>query len=601
MDKDLHPKFDRRQLFEKTLLASTALTIGMLGLADRAQATVNEPAYYSAWPDLKAAYFSGDDVDLNWPALSTVPQMDYSGDQQDTKRKLVTYLNAQLKMDRRSEGAFQHNYFNRLESHLPPIDMSTVLAMATPLLATHADVLLDQTATLLERAMRTRSQWDELATRSFMQAVDFQQFIAQDNIHLEETQHQSPDKKNNGYYQQDVNNVQREVDNELINNYVLTVGQKFYTDFVKKKWDDGVINEIITSYLDAMQKENKALAGDAAQVAHDLGIVFQQSLVNQYAANYLQKNTFSKSLDVSNRRLASLNAALDWAVANRHFQFRRSNVTRSSQYAKISSSMDEEGVLNYKNRIAPLSDYFIKDFTAALARIQAVVLGMDKIYGFGLPAPNTSGNVREVFDQYVAWTKLAVNYYNWFTRLDQTYTFSLFAKKQVHDEAQFDTMMKAGVLRLSIGEELFPAQQHVRLKGINIFVSFAEEHKDKAEVKAINGAMMTDITPPPTTFYRLAGECLDGIRINPGSFGRTKPVDRAAPYFALPVAKAGRIGSREFVRQPELAGATALYNASPFGDWTFTFPQIVSGKIDGKVIQEVTIDLLVTARRGAST
>jgi hypothetical protein len=61
----------------------------------------------------------------------------------------------------------------------------------------------------------------------------------------------------------------------------------------------------------------------------------------------------------------------------------------------------------------------------------------------------------------------------------------------------------------------------------------------------------------------------------------------------FPVCRFGRAGRRASVREPDVAGAAALYNASPYGEWTIELAPLAENGTKRKSVDDVYIDLFV--------
>ncbi|SDT36768.1 hypothetical protein SAMN05216490_3236 [Mucilaginibacter mallensis] len=168
------------------------------------------------------------------------------------KTKLVAHLQKSLQIDSSTGNATDDNpLLQRIDQYLGGLKGADMDNLKTTFLATQAEMLLDQAASLLDRATKDRAQWDELAIKNFIQTIEFNQFIELDNLHKEETDHMYAGV-NNGFYQQQVNNIQRLLDTELMTQSVLTVASEFYKDFFAGKWAPGIIDDIINHYSQAV-------------------------------------------------------------------------------------------------------------------------------------------------------------------------------------------------------------------------------------------------------------------------------------------------------------------------------------------------------------
>jgi len=195
--------------------------------------------------------------------------------------------------------------------------------------------------------------------------------------------------------------------------------------------------------------------------------------------------------------------------------------------------------------------------------------------------------------------------------LEQTYTKSVslrsllkqevlqFAFGEVGDSGNevYADMLKKGIFSFDISESLFPDQKHVRIRGINLYVSLNAYKKKQANIELMNGSIAAEITPPVSSQYTLLGLTTDGLTYDINTFGTVRQVNYGLPFYRIPTAHVGKIGTKGFIRPPETAGSNVFYNVSPFGRWTITFPQIVHGNLnDLFYVDDVYVDLLVAVR-----
>jgi hypothetical protein len=602
------PTTSRREMLSKTILASMALSIGLLGMNDDASAKSNRKTRKGIspvlsdnppkWDDVKKKYFKKH-VDFTLTNRADAGPQNYDDALKDLRHQMITRMTALGGVARTADGTtFASKHLRRIESQLSSTTARDAQALNTTFLNTHADILLNQATDLLERALSDRAKWDDMSIKNLMQMIDLSQFVELDNIHQQEITHQF-NAVNNGCYEQNFNLAQSQYDTELLNNTALNAAVQFYNDFFSNKWSEDVMGKIIANYSEAVTLEHTS---NAATIASDYTNVFSNTIANQHASNMIEQNSLNDSLQESTRRLSELKSTLDWETVNKDFQFQRSNVYRKYQYMRIASNSDADGILNYNKRLAPILQRFQEDFNNALARLQVAWKGLDDIFGYTTVFPNLDDKLN-LFDNCVAWSRAAINFYNRFSRLDQSYVLpvslrNIMEKKlktsfttsedQVIDNDLTNAWNKAinsGKITFNIDDSFFPDQRHVRVKGLNIFFILVPYKRHPFNLERVNGCILADVDAPLNSQYVHLDE-------------KTVPVDQSN----IPSLRMGRLGTRNFIRTPETGGTSIFYNISPFGDWTIQLPQIAQPSGDAKLnelvyIADIYVDLVVTVRK----
>jgi len=610
MPNDNKTPSSRREMLSSAIMASTALTIGLLGISANAGAAgpagsgAKADGNFPDWGAIRDKYFTKKPDGFNPRGVTVGAVANRIDDLAGLRQRLIDHVksNNLPNIDRTAaDDSFQSASIKRIESTLTDIDNfhKEALLLGGTFLPTHVDILLNQASDLLERAMSDRSKWDDMSIRNLMQSFDLRQFLDLDQIHLDETGHML-NKISNGIYDQDYNSVKNQYDVETLNNTSLTVAQQFYNDFIKNKWSPDIMNKIVADYLTAVQLDHNGNK-DAATIATNYQEAFANSLANQFASNNIQNNSINLALAESSARLKLLESSLDWAQVNKDFQFKRTNVARKYQFLKLASNLDEDGVLNYNKRLEPLKGRFEDDLRNAYGRLLVCEEGLRIIFGYvsPLPDPLTARKVT-FFDDCLSWVRKAVNFFNRFTRIDQTYvlpislrnliqkqtntTYNLSDENANDSAGAWDRAIQSGIISVKIDDSLFPNQYHVRVKGVNAFLDLQPRRRHDEEVNKVNGYIIADIDAPPRGYYMHAD-------------GNSLPADQTR----IPRLRMGRLGTRNFIRTPEMGGTSIFYNISPFGNWTISLPQITDPQPGSKLtdlvrINDVYLDLIVTVR-----
>ena len=422
----------------------------------------------------------------------------------------------------------------------------------------HADILLDQAADLLDRGMRDRFDWQDLAVKSFNVSAELSEYYALDAIHKKEIE--------KGFYTVEAkqSNSALRAENAVISgtrtaaNYLNWLIQNKYTDSELKRQTDSAQMAAFLSHLAAY--ELPAQGGLVKHIwegiertipEHLKEAAFTQvwhSLVSQQVGLLTQQQGHDTTVDASSRRLAGLEAKAEWDRSDVDFRRSRTKVARDIADLKMRAFTEPGGALNYEERMRPLQERFSRDFRDAVSRVKAAQQGLSLLYGYDRQLPTSiqnllnqnSSNTYKYFDDCLAWVRDAISWVVRFMQLDQQYVLPVSIRGLINNNTAWEAGRAAGSWQIQLPESMFPNQRHIRLRGLSASVKVdSDEEEDLWQVV---------VSVPATSYCKhLSGQNL--------SLDQSK----------IPPCRLARVKRRDDVREPDVVGLTSLHNASPLG------------------------------------
>lgn len=396
-----------------------------------------------------------------------------------------------------------------------------------------------QSAALLQRCLGTRAEWLAERDRAISSLRDAYEIARAIITHRAET--------TSGYYGLDL----AEVNHQSSAEYAIEVAINASNDQLDKARSD-------SSYTkDSL--EGFALQVLANSVQEDPSI--QRKLFFDLKAVY-------EGLNVGYRR--------DRASASR----------RSAAQSVITLAQQGDPASYFDAQLAVLNQRFADDFASILDRIGALSFGLKQIYNYSTPLPGP--DTKQPFDDILDWIRKAGEFLVRFGTSEQTYVISISVRAiQSVDSwnAGLSSDGRSGAWEFDLVETLFPAQTHVRLRGLSAYV--VSDHPENLYNAAVR------VPQAGTIRY------MDGAAIS---------VDQTA----IPVVRIGRLQTRLAVREADIVATMSAFNASPIGHWRLVITDDQTPpKIDDKpntgrsgnwlnlspaTLQDVTLDLHLAVR-----
>lgn len=446
--------------------------------------------------------------------------------------------------------------------------------------ATRFDLLAAQANALVQRCMQTRREWEQLYQTTADFYYDLETFEKLDATHrLEDAA---------GYYDLDQQqsgsdlavadvlmqsnalsaDVLEHIQNAISQNFneywawAQLVGWLTHiSGYQKGRADNTVIwNEV--------EKAVITYSHEAATAQSELGL---RSAAHQLASDHAIKAGQAEAIG---KKRPSLAARLAWDRKNVRLRKLRTEVLRDLYKRKQQLASEASGPLNYRNRLAQLSNSYASDLSAALERLPHIALGFRELAGYDAPlpascvsligTPNIAPN-EHVLDEAETWLRAAGNWYIKFLESEQLATFVLSVRHTVA-APDWKAFLDGSDLTIQLAEGMLPGQRHVRLRGVSLYTE-----------ESGHGWFAAKITCPREGLHIHA----DGSR-------------HVLRQSEIPACRVGRIEHTVSPRPPERAGTNAAYNASPIGTWTVSLSEtgIPAGRRSS--ISDLLIEIIYT-------
>jgi hypothetical protein len=429
----------------------------------------------------------------------------------------------------------------------------------------HVELLLDQSADLLDRCLRDRAAYDDLRSRFANLVLGVTSFARTDAVLKDEVAANA--------YKQD---------------YLLSGAQ--YNAYDDQIGSYKSAHDVLQSLVDPSVDSNAALdpanfsktaQGDIVQTA-EFWITRKQTisqmnstqaevdLTSKMRDAYLARSQFDRSNYTSN---PNINAP-EQDKNNPGFRERRDGVARDVNGYTETLMTDSGLAYNYRDQSDHLQTRFLRDFRDAYVRMRVARDGLQLIYGKtidGFPDVDDSA-----FDKSVTWVRDAIRYLAGFAQLDQCYVLTISVRQLTTDTEWKNAIAAARpgapvTFNFLLDEATLGAdQRHVRLRGIGACVTGSD------------GPWQLSIKPPATSVvHYLAANAV----VN---------VDQPD----VPPVRLGRVLSRSGQIAPDLSGVASLRNVSPLSRdknassmWSVTVIGSASPGDTVDVLKDVQLDL----------
>lgn len=389
-------------------------------------------------------------------------------------------------------------------------------------LATHVEPLADQAATLLERGIKDRAEWDDLNIKKLLLWLELQEYYDLNKILEDEVAaHKLEIDKEQSQSESDAANA-------LIDKYKLITKQLQDEEASKNIYKPGLLDRIRKIKHDYLMPNR----GPNLSEPDVTDLVGWEVSVAQYSY-LIQAELNNGSFDLITKRATGLEKRAEWEKQNEVFRLRRIIASRKFMDIKSFCASQIDGILNYDKRIQSLETRFKNDFIEAYAKLIKVEKGAKDIFKFtsNLPLPSNPLPV-DFFDNCLNWVRELINWLNRFSRVDLNYVLPISLKKLLG--TNYKTAMKAGKFNFELKSELFQGLDFLRLRGFSVYVFDPDK-------KELNGVFQAQVQAP--SHY---GIVFSKINI-------------------------GRIATRDFQRTPDICGANTLFNSNPIGNWQIEF------------------------------
>jgi hypothetical protein len=447
----------------------------------------------------------------------------------------------------------------------------------------HVEPLLDQAADLLERAIKERGHWDELAAKAAQLSLEMSEYQLLDAIHREE--------EAAGVYLLEAKTTTADLvaDTSFIKSMDTAASQQ---GTVESHIDDPTQKRVS---LDAVQKAawvggiwnyyfgspgnvtyaNPGFYGVSKSVAdHSYDAAGEQWQYEHKIASFsagAQKHAFLASQASVSSRIEAVRFRDEWNKRNIEFRKRRTIAARNIQDLKAKLVTDSDGILNHAKRLPAIKKRFQADFNNALARMIVAQDGIEKLFGYTTKIPTNMTSI-DYFDDCLVWCRDAIHWIIRFARREQGTVRTVSLRSLLGNGwANFIANHTAMV---TVPASEFAGLSCVRIRGVALnVVQTAAPSGTRPALWKIRCRV-----PQSGRYVQLNGSVID--------------IDQAS----APPCQFGRVSVRNFVRDPDVLGASALHNTSPIGNWEFTVDGAVGQPFDLTEIEDIELDIHIVYR-----
>ncbi len=414
--------------------------------------------------------------------------------------------------------------------------------------------LLDQAADLLDRGLRDRAEWDRRAVDAVNLGIELEQFFRLDEIHKKE--------EDAGYYTWAASVARSDATAEktLYESADLSAGNitRYGDNYLEGKLllqrkiaaRYGALLSALPAFIeDGDHKNLKPYSWRPASGVEVKG--YKPDLLMEFAEwdtdprFYLetlllqnQRNALLSSAQAGKQRFAGATDKQKWEENNILFQQERTEVVRDEMYLKRLLATCSDGVLNHKQRMDGIQLRFHRDFRDAISRLKAAAQGLKQIYGYSVPFPDD--NLPNYFDHVLDWTRGAIRERVRFSHYDQNLAFPLSVRSLCGGDEKWREGRTKGQWKCRLTENMMPiGLRHVRLRGISAFIV--------DDAKSPSGLWQVTVRAPRRSMCRMLNDHVEFLDQN-----------------EIPPCWLYRTTDRQDRREPDVVGAVALHNVSPF-------------------------------------
>jgi hypothetical protein len=429
--------------------------------------------------------------------------------------------------------------------------------------------LLAEAGELLDRCREERARRDALQIHKWKWQLELDEFLRLDQIQERERQAGSATVE----YRRAV--LQSAAENKLEQLHANSEAQlkALLEDLVSSGFNKRMAARELAAWMSSYPLKDRDLTGDDAIYSFDgarrtkpdhlfeaARMEADQAAWQQVYSLMAQRYAEVAQSEAAKLREESLDAQARWLLADIAFRRERAQVARDTMWEKIYQAQTQNGLLQYNERIASAERRFAADFRSALARIDAARRGMRELLDFDPPFP--SEGAAGYFDDVEAWLKDARNRLAQFASRDQTYILALSLKQLM--QSQWEAGRAAGEWTFDLSDALFPGQTHVRLRGIGLAVAGEKPEEPKPPPQKQPSSAKSEPPKPepqkPEGFWSARVAVPASATVKYAS-GNARELDQKS----LPVCFLGMVADVDSFREPKVAGANVLHNASPIG------------------------------------
>jgi hypothetical protein len=445
------------------------------------------------------------------------------------------------------------------------------------------ELLLNQAADILDRCLRDRLEWEDKQIKWASLAIEIVDFLQRDEIHNGEIEA--------GLYTTACTEAAFERQGRLFDNKAIAESNSYLCSLLNTTLSNTIgtgysLDQALLAFMGVWSFNDKSFrwgqdtktAGAYAQQAAT-GIAnfnfFNQKL--PLLASYV-RNDYEKVASAY-RELAAAERQR-WLMREVDFQRQRTEQARYLMDLRVRLAVEKGGPFNYREKMDVVSDRINRGFNEAVARLKAIEIGLDTIFGFKHPLPQSvnefmpgSSGVLPVassgiLDDCVEWVRQAIAWIVRFSNFDQSCVVTLSLKQ--HTNQAWEDGVRYGAWKFKLTDEQtgdFFGMSCIRINSVSASVVGGN----------LQGLWKISVKPPRSAVYTHLG-------------GDKVSVDQKE----IPTLILGRVGTRQLLREPDFAARSAFRNFSPLGDWEVTLGDRSSRGESRLEIEDIELDVEIT-------
>ncbi|MGO7400312.1 hypothetical protein ACCS88_21010 [Rhizobium ruizarguesonis] len=448
------------------------------------------------------------------------------------------------------------------------------LAISDHYIPLHVEPLLDQSADLLDRAIRDRASWDDLSGKWLQSVLTLKEEVAAEQVTARDIDAGALDV---AWHQAvgDYRSMHRAIKALDVTTKSLAQADQNDDNYVYARGAIAFISTLLP-VPNGSTPFQPNIDGTVRTIWDHMDYYTEKTtnyeLKKANFLNFGQEYGYRAQLNGYLERVTAVKADAVYRVKEAEFDRQKFLIKRNFRDMKCLATFSPDGALNYGKRLDASKERFRLDLKTALEKIHAILPGLRDIYGYNEPIPKNYSDL-DYFDDVLIWARKTIQWLLRFSRIDQNSAVSISLREQV-GEQNWPTAIENGSFEFELPSELFHNMFHVRLRGISAYVEHNIEPKFWIKMS---------VKPPEKTEVLF----LDGSKsVFDQSF--------------LPNILIGRALSRFGARDADVFGVSILHNASPIGSWKAEIIGRQPASADKTQIQDIFLDLLV-AYRGEKT
>lgn len=325
---------------------------------------------------------------------------------------------------------------------------------------------------------------------------------------------------------------------------------------LQREWDDGG-GGLMTIPYDGASRTKNDWAATTAMTQAQLEVAVQSNQLDAREA------ASGGRADAASSRADAYEAQRRWEEQDAPLRENRHEVARGLADERVVAITNQDGPLHFANRRAALLARVERDVRDAKARMIAAAEGLTTIYNHPVDFKVDDTNL----DGCIDWVRSQISWLARFQERDQELVVPVSVSAAVGSD--FEAGKDTGTWTFQVRPEMFAGYGYLRLRGVSAAVLAGY---------AAGGAWALRVLAPQNGTFLY----------DDGGYAE---IDHPSPWCML-----GRVGPRETVPAPDVAGAAALHDLSPVGEWTVKIAQASSAGVALDKLRDVQIDLHLVAR-----